>query len=74
MFLHTPIQLLTEVPFCMASCFEGAGDPDCLFSLMLWHEEEFRPPSWSPDGCLFKVISEVFFLNTPRKTQAFIKG
>jgi len=21
---------------------KGAGDPDCLFSLMLWHEEEYR--------------------------------
>ena len=32
------------------------------------------PPSWSLDGCLFKVISEVFLFDTARKNQGVYKG
>lgn len=32
------------------------------------------PPSWSLDGCLFKVISEVFFFKYAKKNPGVYKG
>ena len=47
--------------FFLISCrlfLSGAGDPDCLFSLMLWHEEELgTSEDW--------VIRTTYIITTP---------